>query len=84
MDCNASNDVELTSTSTVSAARVACRLPPADLFYSLPLMHLLFQSAPASGYTSTGKCVRMKKKLKPEEEGVLAGDVTMNPMSEPE
>jgi hypothetical protein len=47
-------------------------------------MHLLFQSTPASGYTSTGKCVRMKKKLKPEEEGVLAGDVTMNPMSEPE
>ena len=61
---------------------------PIDLFYSLPLMHLLFQSAPASGYTSTGKCVRMKKKLKPEEEGVseqdgvLVSDEIVNPMRE--
>jgi hypothetical protein len=51
-------------------------------------MHLLFQSAPASGYTSTGKCVRMKKKLKPEEEGVseqdgvLVSDEIVNPMRE--
>lgn len=72
----------------MSATRVWLPVAPADLFYSLPLMHLLFQSAPASGYTSTGKCVRMKKKLKPEEEGVseqdgvLVSDEIVNPMRE--
>ena len=53
-------------------------------FYSLPLMHLLFQSAPASGYTSTGKCVRMKKKLKPEEEGEgdMSDNAVVNPLND--
>lgn len=56
----------------------------ADLFYSLPLMHLLFQSAPASGYTPTGKCVRMKKKLKPDAEDAIESDATVNPLDDPE
>ena len=37
------------------------------LFYALPLMHLLFQSAPASGYNDVGECVRMKKQLKQQQ-----------------
>jgi hypothetical protein len=47
-------------------------------------MHLLFQSAPASGYTSTGKCVRMKKKLKPEEEGEgdMSDNAVVNPLND--
>lgn len=46
-------------------------------------MHLLFQSAPASGYTPKGKCVHMKKKLKPDEEqdnAISVEDPTRNPL----
>ena len=53
-------------------------------------MHLLFQSSPATGYNSAGKCVRMKKKLKPEDEqNAMAKDQAMsnvvnNPLADSE
>ena len=49
------------------------------LFLSLPLMHLLFNTSPATGYTRMGQCRKMLKEP-PQSDAPIMASATRNPM----